>query len=198
MWALGPNAHGLRFAACAVPFRRPLATGSDPVPLFTGGHEAAATGSSHEEEAMQVSEAMSQAVQVVQPGQSIQEAAKMMGDMDIGALPVADGERLVGMITDRDIAVRAVAENKGPGTKVRDVMTIDVQFCYDDEDAEQVARRMAEEQVRRLPVVDRDKVVVGILALADLATQGGARPAAQALEGISQPGGQHTQAPKAD
>jgi CBS domain-containing protein len=154
--------------------------------LFTG---------SEEEDTMQVSEAMSQMVQVVQPDQSIQQAAKMMGDMDIGALPVAEGERLVGMITDRDIAVRAVAENKGPGTKVRDVMTIDVQFCYDDEDAEPVARRMAEVKVRRLPVVDRDKVLVGILALADLATQGGARPAAQALEGISQPGGKHRQAP---
>ena len=147
---------------------------------------------------MQVSAAMSQAVQVVQPDQSIQAAAKMMYDMDIGALPVADGERLVGMITDRDITVRAVAEHKGPDTRVRDVMTIDVQFCYDDEDAEAVARRMAEVQVRRLPVVDRDNHVVGILALADLATQGGARPAAQALEGISQPGGQHRQAPDAD
>jgi len=97
---------------------------------------------SHEEEAMQVREAMSQTVQVVKPDQSIQAAAKMMCGMDIGALPVADGERLVGMITDRDIAVRAVAENKGPGTKVREVMTIDVQFCYDDEDAEAIARHM--------------------------------------------------------
>ena len=142
---------------------------------------------------MRVNEAMSRDVQVARPNQTIQEAAKMMCDMDVGALPVGEDDRLVGMITDRDIAVRAVAENKAPSTKVRDVMTDDVKFCFDDEDADHVARNVGEQQVRRLPVVNRDKRLVGILALADLATQGGARPATQALEGISQPGGRHTQ-----
>jgi CBS-domain-containing membrane protein len=108
------------------------------------------------------------------------------------ALPVGENDRLVGMIIDRDIAVRAVAENKSPASKVRGVMTQDVRFCYDDEDVDHVARNMGDQQVRRLPVVNRAKPLVGILALGDLAAQGEARPAAQALEGISQPGGRHT------
>ena len=107
--------------------------------------------------------------------------------------PVAQEERLVGMITDRDIAIRAVAENMAPSSKVRDIMTVDIKFCFDDEDAEDVADRMAVEQVRRVPVVNREMKVVGILALADLAIRVGARPAAKALEGISQLGGRHTQ-----
>jgi CBS domain-containing protein len=142
---------------------------------------------------MRVSEAMSREVQVVQLNQTIQQAAKMMSEIDVGALPVAQEERLVGMITDRDIAIRAVAENMAPSSKVRDVMTIDIKFCFDDEDAEDVADRMAAEQVRRVPVVNREMKVVGILALADLAIRAGARPAAKALEGISQLGGRHTQ-----
>ena len=143
---------------------------------------------------MRVSEAMSRDVQVGQPNQNIQQAAKMMSEFDVGALPVAEGDRLVGMITDRDIAIRAVAENIGPSAKVRDVMTIDIKFCFDDEDADDVAGRMGVEQVRRVPVVNRAMQVVGILALADLAIQAGARPAAKALEGISQPSDRHTQA----
>ena len=142
---------------------------------------------------MRVSEAMSREVQVVQVNQTIQQAAKIMSEIDVGALPVAQEERLVGMITDRDIAIRAVAENMAPSSKVRDVMTVDIKFCFDDEDAEDVADRMAVEQVRRVPVVDREMKVVGILALADLAIRAGARPAAKALEGISQLGGRHTQ-----
>jgi CBS domain-containing protein len=99
------------------------------------------------------------------------------------------------MITDRDIAVRAVAENLAPSTKVGEVMSRDVKFCYNDEDADHVARNMGDQRVRRLPVVNRDKRLVGILALSDLAVQGGARPAAHALQGISQPGGRHSQEP---
>jgi CBS domain-containing protein len=142
---------------------------------------------------MQVSEAMSREVQVVQLNRTIQQAAKIMSEIDVGGLPVAQEDRLVGMITDRDIAIRAVAENMAPSSKVRDVMTIDIKFCFDDEDAEDVADRMAAEQVRRVPVVNREMKVVGILALADLAIRAGARPAAKALEGISQLGGRHTQ-----
>jgi CBS domain-containing protein len=144
---------------------------------------------------MKVSEAMSRDVQIARPDQTIQEVAKCMCDCDVGSLPVGDNDRLVGMITDRDIAVRAVAENKPPSTKVRDIMSSDVRYCFDDEDAGHVARNMADQQVRRLPVVNRDKRLVGILSLADLATQGTARQASEALKGISQPGGQHTQAP---
>ncbi len=145
---------------------------------------------------MKVSDVMSLDVQIARPDQTIAEAARIMCDCDVGALPVAENDRLVGMITDRDISVRAVAESKPPSTRVRDVMTIDVRFCYDDEDAGRVARSMADQQVRRLTVVNRDKRLVGIVALADLATQGGARQAGEALEGISQPrGNHHTQMP---
>jgi CBS domain-containing protein len=142
---------------------------------------------------MRVSEAMSRDVQVVQPHQTIHQAAKMMNEIDVGALPVAEGDRLVGMITGRDIAIRAVAENMAPSTKVRVVMTVDIKFCFDDEDADDVAGQMGVEQVRRVPVVNRAMQVVGILALADLAIQAGARPAVKALEGISQPTERHTQ-----
>ena len=133
---------------------------------------------------MRVSEVMSRGVQVARLDQSIQEAARMMREMDVGSLPVAQEDRLVGIITDRDIAVRAVAENEAPSTKVRDVMTQDTKSCFDDEDADEVARRMGEQQVRRLLVVNRDWELVGILALADLANQG-SEPATQALQGIS-------------
>jgi CBS domain-containing protein len=142
---------------------------------------------------MRVNEAMSLDVFVAHPDQTILEAARAMCDIDVGALPVAENDRLVGIITDRDIAVRAVAENRGPSTPVRKVMTRDVKFCYDDEDADHVARNMGDQQIRRLPVFNRDKRLVGILALSDLANQGGAQPAAQALEGISQPRGRHSQ-----
>lgn len=144
---------------------------------------------------MRVSEAMSRDVQVAASDQTLQQAATKMRDLDVGALPVGENDRLVGMITDRDIAIRAVADNKAPSTKVRDAMTRAVKFCYDDEDVDHVAHNMGDQQVRRLPMVNRDKRLVGILALGDLAAQGEARPAAQALEGISQPGGRHTQAP---
>ena len=123
---------------------------------------------------------------------TIHEAAKVMSASDIGALPVAADDRLVGMITDRDVAIRAVAENKAPSTKVREVMTIDAKFRYDDEDISQVAVNMGANQIRRLLVVNRDKRLVGILALGDLGTQGERRPAVQALEAISKPNSRDT------
>ena len=144
---------------------------------------------------MRVNQVMSHDVYVAHPDHTIQQAARAMCDIDVGALPVGENDRLVGMITDRDIAVRAVAENLAPSTKVGEVMSRDVKFCYDDEDADHVARNMGDQRVRRLPVVNRDKRLVGILALSDLATQGDAQPAAQALHGISQPGGRHSQEP---
>lgn len=113
--------------------------------------------------------------------------------VDSGVLPVGDEDRLVGMITDRDIALRAVAGGKGPQTPVRDVMSRDVMYCFDDEDIEHVARSMGELQLRRLPVVNRDKELVGILSLADVATLHGGGTAGGALGDISQPGGKHTQ-----
>src|SRR5881394_1355290 len=108
---------------------------------------------------MRVSEAMTREVRVASPGQSIREVAKIMAEIDAGAMPVGDNDRLVGMITDRDIAIRAVAEGKGPDTPVREVMTTEqVLYCYDDEEVDHVAKNMGDKKVRRLPVVNRDKV----------------------------------------
>jgi CBS domain-containing protein len=142
---------------------------------------------------MRVSEAMTRDVRVARPDQSIQEAARLMLDLDAGALPVGENDRLVGMITDRDIAVRGVAEGKGPQTSVREVMTPDVRYCFEDEDLDTVARTMADQQVRRMPVMNRDKRLVGILSLGDMAIMQDTRTAATALGGISEPGGEHSQ-----
>ncbi|MFL5129044.1 MAG: CBS domain-containing protein, partial [Microvirga sp.] len=93
---------------------------------------------------MKVSEVMTRDVQLIEPTQSIREAARLMAEMDAGIVPVREGDRLVGMITDRDIAVRAVAEGKGPDTPIREVMTDDVKYCYEDDDTGDVARNMAD------------------------------------------------------
>jgi CBS domain-containing protein len=116
-----------------------------------------------------------------------------MLDIDVGALPVGDNDRLVGMITDRDIAVRGVASGKAPSTRVEEVMSREVRYCFEDEDTAHVARNMGHEQIRRLPVVDRNKRLVGILSLADLATSAKTGQATAALSGISQAGGSHSQ-----
>ena len=142
---------------------------------------------------MNVSDAMTRDVQIANPDQTIQEAAKLMASIDAGALPVGDKDRLVGMITDRDIAIRAVADGKGPDTKVRDVMSKEVRYCFEDETVEAVSRNMGDQQVRRLPVVSRDKRLVGILSLGDVATTRDSSHAGQALKGISRPGGAHNQ-----
>ena len=142
---------------------------------------------------MRVSEAMSSDVRIANPDQTIREAAQTMASIDAGVLPVADNERLVGMITDRDIAIRAVAQGRGPDTKVRDVMTADVKYCFDDQDIDEVSRNMGDIQVRRLPVINREKRLVGILSLGDIALNGGDDEAGEALSGISRPGGQHSQ-----
>lgn len=117
----------------------------------------------------------------------------MMAEMDAGSLPVADDQRLVGMLTDRDIAVRAVARGLGPDAPASDVMTHEVKYCFDDEELDHIADNMAEQQIRRLPVVDRDKRLVGILSLGDMARTRDWEPAGHALSGISQPGGLHNQ-----
>jgi CBS domain-containing protein len=140
---------------------------------------------------MRVSEAMTREVRVATPGQSIRDVAKIMDEINAGSMPVGENDRLVGMITDRDIAIRAVALGKGPDTPVRDVMSTEqVLYCYDDEELDHVAKNMGEEQVRRLPVVNRDKRLVGIVSLGDLA-QRETRAASKAVKGASRPGGQH-------
>lgn len=146
---------------------------------------------------MNISECMSRDVRIVSPGQNIREAARLMADIDAGILPVADNDRLVGMITDRDIAVRAVANGKSPECPVREIMSQQVLYCYDDESVEEVARNMGEQQVRRLPVVNRQKRLVGIVSLGDLSHDSGRESAGEAIAHISAPGGQHSQSSRA-
>jgi CBS domain-containing protein len=142
---------------------------------------------------MKVSETMTSDVQLASPSQTIQDAARLMAEIDAGVLPVGDNDRLVGMITDRDIAVRAVAKGLPPSTPVREVMSQEVMYCFEDDDLDDVAHNMADIQVRRLPVLNRNKRLVGILSLADIAIAEGPEPAGEAICGISEPGGQHSQ-----
>ncbi len=144
---------------------------------------------------MKVREAMTREVRLARPEQTIQEAAKQMAELDIGALPVEENDRLVGMITDRDIAVRAVAQGRGPDCRVRDVMSTEIKYCFEDQTVDDVTQNMGDLRVRRLPVVNRDKRLVGILSLGDIALEDGAQDeAGEALTQISRPGGSHSQA----
>jgi CBS domain-containing protein len=136
---------------------------------------------------------MTRDVQTIQPDQTAQQAASFMLSADAGSIPVTDGERLVGMITDRDIAVRGVAKGNGPDTPVRDLMSNDVVCARIDDDCDEVASKMSEAQVRRLPVIDAQDRLCGIVSLGDLAREGASDTAEQALEGVAQPGGQHQQ-----
>jgi CBS domain-containing protein len=142
---------------------------------------------------MKVSEAMSRDVRIASPDQTICEAACVMSEIDAGSLPVGDNDRLIGVITDRDIAIRAVAAHKAPDTKVREVMSQEVLYCFEDQDIDEVARNMARQQVRRLPVVSRDKRLVGIVSLGDLALRERPQVTGKTVSAISAPGGQHSQ-----
>ena len=136
----------------------------------------------------QLKDLMSPDVQVISPDATIREAAEHMREGDFGMMPVGEDDRMIGTISDRDIAIRAVAEGKDAGTKVRDVMSEGIAWAYEDDSVEQAAMIMSERQVRRLPVVDRDKRLVGIVALGDIAVESSEiRPATQALSEISRP-----------
>jgi CBS domain-containing protein len=131
---------------------------------------------------------MSRDVKVISPEMTIGDAAKKMRDGDFGMMPVGEDDRMIGTISDRDIAIRAVAEGKDGATKVRDVMSEGIAWAYDDDSIEQAATIMSKRQVRRLPVVDRDKRLVGIVALGDFAVESSdIQPAAKALAEISRP-----------
>ncbi len=140
---------------------------------------------------MQVADAMTRDVQLANPDMSLTEAAKMMVDGDCGVLPVSENDRLVGMITDRDIVVRAVAQGKTETCKIRDVMSTEVKYCFEDDDIEDVAQNMGDLQIRRLPVVTRDKRLVGILSLGDISTAADSMASGEALSSISEPSSQH-------
>lgn len=142
---------------------------------------------------MRVSDAMTAAVRIATPQQTIAEAAYMMGEIDAGVLPVGDGDRLVGMVTDRDIAIRAVALGKNAQTPVQEVMSEEVLYCFADEDLDDVVQNMADMKVRRMPVLNREKRMVGILSLGDVALVDDPDVTGEALSEISEPGGEHSQ-----
>jgi CBS domain-containing protein len=143
---------------------------------------------------MKVSECMTRQVFVISPRDSLRAAAQRMAECDVGALPVGEDDRLVGVVTDRDIAIRAVARDLSPDTLVRDVMSPEVLYCFENDDIERVAGNMGEQQIRRLPVVNAAKRLVGIVSIGDLAIRGRAATTGQAVAEISRPGGRHDQA----
>ena len=148
---------------------------------------------------MNVPDAMTRDLGVAVPEMSVQAAARLMAELDAGVLPVVDGGRLKGMITDRDIAVRAVAMGLGPETAVAEVMTPEARYCFDDDALADAVAGMGELQVRRMPVLNRTTGdLVGILSLADAAMMVDRPQTGEALEAISEPGGNHSQADDAD
>ena len=140
---------------------------------------------------MQVREVLTRDVERIPPDTTMRDAAQKMRQCDLGALPVYEGDRLIGMVTDRDIATRGVAEGKDPSCSVRDMMSQGVVYVFEDQDIREAAQIMKEHQVRRLIVLDRDKRLVGIVSLGDLAVEGDQRVASKALKGISQPAQAH-------
>jgi CBS domain-containing protein len=136
---------------------------------------------------------MTRDVHLLSPDQTIREAASIMADIDAGALPVGEDDRLVGMITDRDIVVRAIAQGKSLDTKVADVMSKEMLYCFDTDGIDGVARNMAKAQVRRLPVVNHAKRLVGIVSLGDLARNDDPTTIGRAVSRVSTPGGKHDQ-----
>ena len=136
---------------------------------------------------MKTSEIMTKDARCVGPDASLVVAARMMRDMNVGSLPVCDDDRVTGVITDRDITIRAVAEDRDPeGTPVRAVMSHEIAYAFEDQDVEDAARIMEVKQIRRLPVLNHEKRLVGILALGDLAVEAGMALSGEALKEISQ------------
>ena len=137
---------------------------------------------------MRIQDVMTADVSFVRPDTPILEIARKMRDGDIGATPVVEDERLVGMVTDRDVVVRVIAEGGDVRTKTaRDAMSPGILYCFVDESVEAVLENMGDQRIRRLPVVDRDKRLVGVVSLGDLALSGKRKAAGEALQEISQP-----------
>ena len=134
---------------------------------------------------MRVSDIMTREVRTIQPEQSIREAAQLMEQMDTGALLVAENDRLVGMITDRDITIRAVANDCQNSTPIRDIMTKEIKYCFEDQDVNEIAENMAENQVRRMPVVSREKRLVGVVSLGNIASSDESGAIRTMVEGVS-------------
>ncbi len=137
---------------------------------------------------MNISEVMTPNVRVVSPHDTLQFAAQLMEEIDVGLLPVTENEELIGTLTDRDITIRAVAQGLSPEeTQVSEVMTSDALYVFEDQSVEEAAQDMSDFQVRRLPVLNRENHLVGIVALADLALSQDSNAVNIALDGVSQP-----------
>ncbi len=138
---------------------------------------------------MKLLDVMSRPVETISPDDHLNEAARRMAQRDVGCLPVCDGDRLMGMLTDRDIVVRAVARGEDPSrVRVADAMTYDVEWCFEDHSLEDVGRHMADMQIRRIVVLDRDRRLVGIVSLGDIArARGNAPVVTHAFENIAEP-----------
>ena len=135
---------------------------------------------------MNVADVMTSPVETISPEQTVGEAAQLMQQLDTGVLPVGENDRLVGMVTDRDIVMRVLANGRGPDAPVREAMTESVLYCFEDDSIEDAARQMGDAQVRRLPVMNRDKRLVGIIALGDLALAADSGVVDAAITGISE------------
>jgi CBS domain-containing protein len=142
---------------------------------------------------MKVNEVMSRDVCMANPSQTLREVAAEMEKRDIGVLPVADEDHLVGMITDRDIAIRGVSHGLGPDARVRDVMSSEVKYCFENDELSDLAYNMGDQRIRRLPVLNEQKRLVGIVSLGDLVACREEHVLAVALSGISRAGGPHNQ-----
>ena len=135
----------------------------------------------------QVSDVMTRGVRTLSPDDTVMAAAQAMQELDVGVIPVCRADQLVGMVTDRDSVLRGVAGCAADRTPLDDVMSRDVQWCFDDQPLEEVLEQMREAQIRRLPVVDRDEHLVGIVSLGDVAVKADETRAGEALESISEP-----------
>jgi CBS domain-containing protein len=143
---------------------------------------------------MKVAEIMRRQVETASPDESVEHAARLMAERNIGALPVGEDDRLVGMVTDRDIAIRIVAKGLDPrAAPIRAAMTAGLGYCFEDQPVDEIVKTMRHDQVRRLPVLDRHQRLVGILSLGDIAGAAGGVTAGTALEGVSQTRGIHDQ-----
>jgi CBS domain-containing protein len=137
----------------------------------------------------QIKDVMTHDVVTLAPTSKVTQAAEAMKSLNVGAIPICDGGRLLGMVTDRDLVVRVIAEHRNPETEtINNIMTTDVDYCYEDQTVEEAAHVMEDRQVRRMPIVNHDKELVGIVSLGDVAVKGVDKSTtADALEQISQP-----------
>ena len=141
---------------------------------------------------MRIQDCMSTDVQICGPDQSIRDVANIMRDCDCGVVPIAENDTLIGVVTDRDIVVRAIANGLGPNDPARSAMSPEILYCFEDQELDEVAANMADLKIRRMPVLNREKRLTGIVSLGDI-SQGDGHNGSEALQQISEDGGPHSQ-----